>query len=415
MEIQENEKRKTLIHLIRSGKSIAQAAKEVGKSRSWANKWWKRFRAYQDWDDLQSSPRTPKRQPRKLSKEVCQAIRQIRSELEAEAVEKDRLGYVGAFAIQARLRERKIPTIPSISRIEQELRLAGMVRAYEKKVPFEVNYPSLQPTHPLELIQADILPRFLTGGAKTACFNAIDVVSRYPGGEQYASRTAADACNFLWSVWQELGIPDYQQVDNEGCFSGGFTHPGVLGKVVRLALLLGIQVVFSPFYHPESNGWVERFHQDYAKFVWKKDILPDLSAVRQRSALFYRNYRTSYHHSQLLGRSPIECHLAYPARKIPAEFCLPKNLPVTAGQVHFIRAVDPNHQVKILNLDWDVSKAEANTGVWVTLNISPVNSTLSVFDVAPDTTKRTCLATHPFLLTEDVLPLAVGFQKLQVA
>jgi len=35
-------------------------------------------------------------------------------------------------------------------------------------------------------------------------------------------------------------LPDYTQVDNESCFSGGFTHPGVLGKVLRLGLMVGM-------------------------------------------------------------------------------------------------------------------------------------------------------------------------------
>jgi hypothetical protein len=210
-------------------------------------------------------------------------------------------------------------------------------------------------------------------------------------------------------VWQAQGLPDYQQLDNEGCFSGGFTHPGVLGKVVRLGLLVGTQLVFSPFYHPESNGTVERFHQDYAKFVWKKEVLADLSSVRQRSALFFRNYRASRHHSQLQGDSPIERHLAQPKRTIPAGFRLPNSLPLTAGQVHFMRAVDEQRQVKVLNLKWDVPKAQPSQGVWVTLNLTPAGATLTVFDAAPDAAKRTRLAKHPFPLKEKVVPLQEAF------
>jgi hypothetical protein len=37
--------------------------------------------------------------------------------------------------------------------------------------------------------------------------------------------------------------------------------------VLRLALLVGTQLVFSPVRHPESNGTIERFHQDYSKNV----------------------------------------------------------------------------------------------------------------------------------------------------
>ena len=117
-------------------------------------------------------------------------------------------------------------------------------------------------------MQVDIVPHYLTGGAQSPCFNAIDVVSRYPTGQAYRQRRSQDACNFLLHVWQEMGVPIYTQVDNEGCFSGGHTHRHVLGKVVRLALTVGTQLLFSPFYHPESNGYVERFHQDYDLHVW---------------------------------------------------------------------------------------------------------------------------------------------------
>ena len=376
--------------------------------------WWGRFRENQDWEDLRNRPRTPKRQARKLSSAVRQAIRQVRSELEAEAQDKDELDYVGAFAIRSCLQAREVKPLPSISSIERELHLAGMVKPYQKTVPVDIDYPSLHPTHPLGLIQADILPRFLTGGSAIACFNAIDVVSRYPGGQQYANRTTAVACDFLWSIWQELGLPEYQQLDNEGCFSGGFTHPGVIGKVIRLALWVGVQLVFSPLAHPESNGFVERFHQGYANFVWKKELLPDLPAVRQRSALFYRNYRASRHHSQLAGRSPEECHLAYPTYKIPEGLCLPPKLPLTTGQVHFLRAVDANRQVKVLNLAWDVPNTEPHQGVWITINFSLSGSAaLSVFDAAPDAAKRTRLVSHPFQLKDSVLPLSKEFHRQQ--
>jgi hypothetical protein len=97
-------------------------------------------------------------------------------------------------------------------------------------------------------------------------------------------------------------------------------------------------------------------------------------------------------------------------RKIPQGFRLPKQLPVTVGQVHFIRKVDEQHQVKVLNLNWDVPTAHPHQGVWVTLNITPSGATLSVFDAAPNAAKRTRLASHPFPIKEDVVPLAKKFQ-----
>ncbi len=208
------EDRRTLVHLVRSGKSIAQAAKQLGRSRAWGYKWHGRYQARQDWQALEDCSRRPRHSPRRLAEEIRKRIRQVRSELGAEAQDKDGLGYIGAAAIRGRLQEQSVEPLPSLSSIERVLRQAGT--RVRKQAEEEVVYPPLQPDKAHPLIQADILPRFLTGGAETACFNAMDVVSKYAGGRQDGRRTAANACDFLWRVWQEQGFPTYQQVDKEG-------------------------------------------------------------------------------------------------------------------------------------------------------------------------------------------------------
>ncbi|RMD66669.1 transposase [Candidatus Parcubacteria bacterium] len=80
----------------------------------------------------------------------------------------------------------------------------------------------LRATQPQEHIQVDIVPHYLKGGARAACFNAIDAASRYPVGKAYAHRRSSDAEDFLLHVWAELGIPKYTQVDNESCFMWWF-------------------------------------------------------------------------------------------------------------------------------------------------------------------------------------------------
>jgi transposase InsO family protein len=262
--------RRMAIHLLRSGRSPLEVAQEMQRSLAWVYKCRKRFFEHGNWDDLNDRSRAPKHCPRKLPETVGQAIRQARSELEAEAAEPGKLSYIGAPAIQARLSRQKVKPLPSLSSIERELRTAGMTRPRKPARSASITYPHLRPTRPQQLLQVDIVTHYLPGGQCVACFNAIDVVSRYPVGGQYASRRSQDAADFLIQAWQTLGIPNFTQVDNEGCFSGGFTHPGVLGKVLRLALFVGTELVFSPVYHPESNGSVERFHQDYNQNVWRK-------------------------------------------------------------------------------------------------------------------------------------------------
>jgi transposase len=403
--------RKTAIHLLRSGKSPVEVAQELGRSLAWVYKWQSRFFAEQDWQALKDRSHAPKCRPKKLPEAVRRAIREARSELDAEAEEPGKLSYIGAHAVQARLRQKKIAPLPSITSIERELRTAQMTRPRKPSAAPETCYPHLQPTQPLELIQVDIVPHYLPGGPCVSCFNAIDVVSHFPAGQPFLTKRSGDAVNFLIHVWREIGLPEYTQVDNESCFSGGFTHPGVLGKVLRLALLVGTQLVFSPIRHPESNGTIERFHQDYSKNVWDKIELPDFQAVQQHSPAFFEAYRHSEHHSALRGHCPADLHPIRLTGSLPEDFCLPDRLPLTVGQVHFIRRVSKEGQVRILNLDWEVPLAQPDEGVWATLEFTFQGATLRIFDAAPDAMERICLAEYNFPLMEEVQPLADMFQR----
>ena len=205
--------------------------------------------------------------------------------------------------------------------------------------------------------------------------------------------------------WQTIGIAHYTQLDNEGCFSGGATHPYVLGKVVRLALSVGTEVVFSPVYHPQSNGYIERFHQDYNRHVWQATYLPNRQQVQQKGEQFFQAYRQSEHHSALNGLSPHLCHYQIPERKLSPDFVLPTSkIPLSEGRIHFIRRVLPDNTVSILNVRWAVPNAYVDQGLWATLELKTSGALLSIFDAAPDVLGRRCLGTHPFPLKEPVLP-----------
>jgi transposase len=408
-EIERYEERKTAIHLLRSGASADEVAQRLGRSISWVYKWWDRFKA-EGWEGLHSRSRAPKHCPNRLSESVRRSIRQARSELEAEAAEGEGLGYIGSGAVRARLGKKGVDPLPSTASIERVLREAGMAHPRQDQEEEKVIYPRLQPTEPGHLCQVDIAPHYLRGGDSVACFNAIDVVSRYPTGQAHERRRSEDAQAFLIHVWQEIGIPQYTQVDNEACFSGGFTHPGVLGKVVRLALYVGTELVFIPVRHPESNGSVERFHQDYDQHVWADTVLQNCADVQEQGDGFFTAYRRSRHHSALGGCSPAEVHAMSDRRKLSPTFRLPKGrLPLTGGCVHFMRRVSSERTVSVLNLTWSVPKeVEPDQGTWVTIEFRPGKATLRIYDQAPDARERRCLAEHPFPLKEEVQPSQAG-------
>ena len=402
----ERERRKQAIHLLRSGRPVKEVAAVCGRSARWVYKWWRRYEAA-GWAGLEGQSQAPQHHGRQINPALAQLIRQVRSELEAEAASGKGLKYIGPQAIRTRLRKRRYKKIPSYTTIARVLRRAGMSRPRESTPP--VVYPHLQPKQPLELVQVDIVPHFLSGGQRVACFNAIDVVSRYPTGNAYGQRRSQDAATFLIQVWQEIGIPHYTQVDNEGCFNGGATHPYVLGRVVRLALQVGTELLFSPVYHPKSNSHVERFHQDYNLHVWQDTYLRDLKQVRQQSKTFYRRYRQSAHQAALQERTPAQVHAQVVARTLDPHFKLPPvKLPLYAGRLHFLRCVSDAKTVSVLNVNWPVPAATPGDGVWVTLTLAPAKATLAIYDKAPDALPRRCLAQHPFPLHEAVLPFATA-------
>lgn len=399
------DERKTAIHLLRSGYTTQEVASRCQRSSAWVRKWRRRYEA-EGWSGLGGHSTAPKRHGNKLAPATKRTILRARSELEAAAASGKGLKYIGARAVRTRLKQKRLKRVPSRATIERVLKEAGMTRPYAhkpkaKKIP----YPRLQPTQPHQLIQVDIVPHFLSGGTRLPCFNAIDVVSRYPTGLAFTQRRSLDAANFLIHVWQQMGIPRYTQVDNEGCFSGGTTHPYVLGHVVRLALQVGTELLFSPVYHPASNGYIERFHQEYDRHVWADTYLANQSQVNQQAATFFADYRESLHHSALNEQSPNQLHWRTPPTQLAAEFvCARPKLPLYAGQVHFMRKVEADHCVRVLNVSWPVATALPDAGVWVTLTLTPHHATLQIYDATPTARQRSLLASHCFPLTEPVWP-----------
>ncbi len=395
--------REKAVHLRRLGHSTTEVAEELKRSPQWVRQCWRRYQN-SGWAGLAERSRAPHQHGRRLGTEIKQAVRKARSELEAEAAQGQGLKYIGGRAIRTRLKQEQIKPLPSVRTIERIVEAAQMTRSKESKSV--IAYPRLKPSQAHQLCQIDHMPHYLQGGQKVFCFNAIDVVSRYPTGQVYPHRRATDAQTFLIHVWQTIGLPQYTQVDNEGCFSGGFTHPYVLGQCVRLALLVGTELLFSPVYHPQSNGSVERFHQDYQLHVWQDTYLADLQAVQHQADPFFDQYRHSEHHSALHEQTPALVHQQpLPPRLLQATFTLPEGkLPLYTGRLHFMRRVQPDGTVSVLNVAWAVPQPDPQKGLWVTLDFTPQTATLSIYDAAPDAPTRNCLVVYPFPLKEPVLP-----------
>jgi transposase InsO family protein len=410
MEDQLIAERKSAIMQLKQGKTVAEVALSLGRHKNWVCKWHKRFKEA-GWQGLRSRSRTPGKHGRQLAPEIRAAIIETRLEIEAAAALGEGLKYIGGRAVRTKLKGKKVEPLPSVPTIERVLREAGLTKPPAKGEKEAIIYPHLQPTEPHQLCQVDIVPHYLTGGQRVACFNGLDVVSRYGTGQPFAQRRSQDAAAFLIHLWQTVGIARYTQVDNEGCFSGGMSHAYVLGTVVRLALTVGTELVFSPVGHPQSNGFVERFHQDYNHHVWQDTYLASQDEVQQQSDRFFGLYRQRQDHLQLAEQSPHEHHHRLKPQLLAADFVLINHkLPLREGRIHFMRRVQADGTVRVLNADWAVPNPDLSRGVWVTISFRSIGAMLSIYAAAPDVAERKCLTRYALPLKEMVLarPEAVG-------
>jgi len=80
------------------------------------------------------------------------------------------------------------------------------------------------------------------------------------------------------------------------------------------------------------------------------------------------------------------------------------SLPLHTGKIHFMRQVDSQGNIKVLNAEWAVPEFDPTKGVWATLDLQVTGATLLIYDTAPDAAERQQLASYPFQIDGPVLP-----------
>ena len=59
-------------------------------------------------------------------------------------------------------------------------------------------------------------------------------------------KTTTSVCAHLLQACAGMGGPDFRQIDNDAAFTGRGKTPGAFGRFVRLALFLGLELLFLP-------------------------------------------------------------------------------------------------------------------------------------------------------------------------
>lgn len=185
------------------------------------------------------------------------------------------------------------------------------------------------------------------------------------------NRQAVNIARCLATSWSWLGVPVYLQMDNAGEFQGSPRSPRSFGRVVELAISLGIEPVFNPPGEPWFNGGVERYNKFLDERLEQLDCV-DFPAFEQEIQRCQTACNAKHRVASLQGRTPDEIAAAAWLRLLsPAYKRYQQRLPQSMGFVSFIRRVRKSGRITLGSKDrFMVDPALVSTYVWARVDLA---------------------------------------------
>src|SRR6266545_4182081 len=171
-------------------------------------------------------------------------------------------------------------------------------------------------------------------------------------------------------AWQSQGLLRFLPLDNDAVFCGGYKVERAVGQFTRQWLYGGVELIFLPFAEPQHNRQVEQLNGLWGGPVfWERPRFGGFAQVCHQSARFVAWYLHHSHPPALNGATPTQPRRAEHRPRLTTILrrVLPATLLITAGRVHFIRHVQPEGTIRILNELWRVPKTLAGHYVWAIL------------------------------------------------
>lgn len=361
-EKQEFRLRRKAMRMRLQGRTQQEILARVQRSRAWLSKWQTRF-DQQGTSGLHSRSRRPDHPPTNYSPRMRQLIVQTRRRLV-----KQKVGLIGVRAIRRELRKVSGDTcLPSFSTIRRVLHQRGLLA--KPSQPRRTYFP--KPLHVVSgsLHALDWTCRYLEDGLKIYAFHTLNLHTRTCAQTIALDKSYETVREHGLQAWKSLGIPQFLQLDNDAAFCGGYKAPRIFGQFVRLCLYLGIELIFLPVAQPEHNGEVEELNGLWGHAFWERRHFTSFAHVCRSSPTFVQWYMTEYVPPFLIDTTPQQAQGREILHRLTSKQVshLPDPLPITAGRIHFIRQVQPDGTITLLNESWKVSKRLAGKYVWATI------------------------------------------------
>jgi len=190
----------------------------------------------------------------------------------------------------------------------------------------------------------------LGNGMRCHPLTVVDDHSRYvPCLKACADEQGLTVKNHLEMTFRRYGLPDAMFVDNGGPWGDA---KGVRWTRLSVWLLkLGVEVLHSRPYHPQSRGKNERFHRTLADEVFAFRRFHDLAQVQRAFDGWREIYNFERPHQALDFQVPA-------SRYRPSPRPMPKRLPAPEyGEREIVRFVAANAYISFKGHPWKVPKA----------------------------------------------------------
>lgn len=371
------EGRKQAVARFQKGEQISAICRSMRRSRKWFYLWWSRFsKSTEGW--YQEQTRRPHHPANQTTTEMEENIKTLRLELYNQGM------FCGAQAIAWRMGELGLQPIPSIRTIGRILVRADLTyRRTGRYEPSGVFYPRMEAKKPNEIHQTDYVgPCYLKGGLRFYSLNSVDLWTGRCATEPVAGGKT-ETVEAFWAVWNRLGIPRYQQVDNEMSFYGSPAHPRGMGKLIRLCLLQGVEPVFIPLREPWRNGVVEKFNDHWRQKFLSWERLESAEQIREKSQIFEAKHNSRYRYTKLGGKTPAEAlastesQLHFPSSLNPPQEPLPKP---KKGKYHVIRFIRSDRKYDLFGEIFRVPSQAIYEYVWGTIDVRHQKLTFCIGD-----------------------------------
>lgn len=282
----------------RTGDAVAEVCRRHGISRETFYEYRRRYLA-EGIDGLEPRSRQPYRSPARIDIDLEVKICKMR---------KDHKRW-GARRIRTELLRSGVD-VPAISTIHQVLRRNHLVADQPKKRPkFNKRFERETPN---DLWQIDATKLKLDNRGKAWAMNTLDDHARFLLSSVACEGPTGDAAIACFDqATHRYGIPRQVLSDNGFCFTGKLQ--GFEVEFERKLLHLGVQLINSGPYHPQTLGKLERFHKTLKEWLQDEEPAKDLVQLQELLDRFRAHYNEERPHQAIGDITPADRYQPAPS------------------------------------------------------------------------------------------------------